>query len=162
MGLFRRRAPATYESDYDAEGVGLGVRSHVGIPQWDTPAGLGTAGWRAFGHGQHASDQIGAYDGTPLTSLPGIVPGVQLHAGVEGLDAGWCYPSVSAIPNGSIQQTPAVAAADTGQRYGSIFSGPLGPLNVRRMRARVSQASIEQTSLMAEPWAGVLAPNPDQ
>lgn len=163
MGIFgRRRRPARYESDFDAEGVGLGIASHVGIPQWDPPAQLYTAGWRGIGYGAAPSEQVGAYDGTVLNALPAIVPGVQLHQGVEGMNSGWYYPTVSAIPGGSPQEYRPTPGAAGGQRYGSRYSGPIGPLSVRRMRQRVAQASIEQTALMAEPWAGVLAPNPGQ
>lgn len=121
----------------------------------------GTAGWAPFGHGQHPSDQIGAYAGSPLNQFPANVPGVQLHEGVEFLSSAWYYPSISAIPNGSIQVSQHEANLPGAQRYGSQYSGAVGPTNVRLFRRRVAAASVQQTALLAQPWAGILAPGSD-
>lgn len=121
-------------------------------PSIPSQAGIaGEAGWRAFGNGQHPSQQIGAYAGLPLNQFPALIPGVQLHGGREGNNPGWYYPSRSVVPQ--YQQTQQFANLPGGQRRGSTFTGPIGPITARLFRARVAAAAVPQTSLFTQPWA---------
>jgi len=113
----------------------------------------GTAGW-APGYGTpHASQQTGRYAGGLLNQYPASPSGVQLHGGREWGWACWYYPAVSVIPNGSVQQTTHPNNISGGQRSGSIFGGPIGPVTARLFRAKVADAQVRQSGLSASDWA---------
>lgn len=136
-----------------------GITSHR--PAVATPAHGGgpmpgtQAGWAPFGYGQHPSDQIGAYAGQLLNQYPANIPGVQLSNGrqASGVGAHWYYPALTAIPNGSLQQTQRPNNVTGGQRYGSRFTGPIGPVNAKRAAAALSAAQVRQSGLAAMQWA---------
>ena len=123
------------------------------------PSGY-AAGWKAAGHGQHPSDQIGAFDGQMLTQYPTNIPGVQLKGGTEGMRSNWYYPSMTSIPLGSIQQTTRPNNITSGQRWGSQYSGPIGPATAQAMRANVTTAQVRQSGLAAMYWAQGLLTRP--
>jgi hypothetical protein len=126
------------------------VPGHGGGPQ------LGTVtGWAPFGYGQHASNQIGAFAGQLLNQYPANIPGVQLDNGRQGAGVGsrWYYPSLTAIPNGSLQQTQRPNNVIGGQRYGSRYSGGIGPVTAKRNAAALTAAQVRQSGLAAMQWA---------
>jgi hypothetical protein len=106
----------------------------------------GTTGWAPFGTGaQHASSQIGAYAGTVLTQYPANLPGVQRHCVVEGLNAGYYYPTRSVVPYPERQTVQAPTRFIAGpQRAGSLRGAPSGPVNVALMQQRVQAAADAQ------------------
>jgi hypothetical protein len=110
-------------------------------------------GWAPLPGAQGAHQQIGAFAGQMLNQYPANIPGVQLHSGREGNNPGWYYPSLTVIPNGNLQQTQRPNNVNGGQRYGSLFSGPIGPLSARRMAANVAAQQVRQSGLTAMQWA---------
>lgn len=123
---------------------------HPGGPQWGTEAG-----WAPFGQGQAREQQIGAYAGQMLNQYPAMISGVQLDNGLSdsGVGSRWYYPALTAIPNGSLQQTQRPNNVIGSQRYGSIYSGPLGPVNAKAATAAVAAAQVRQSGLAAMGWA---------
>lgn len=126
----------------------------------------GAAGWRAFGHGQAASEQIGAFDGSPLNQFPVNLPGVQRYCGVEGLQSGWYYPTVTVVPAGAstvqqVQRGSGTSRLAGAQRRGQTFTGPIGPITAKVFRKRVLAASVDQSALSVESWANLAQPGSD-
>lgn len=122
------------------------------VPNSDRIDYRARSGWRAFGAGQHQSDQIGAFAGSMLNQTPANIPGVQLHQGVEGLNPKWYYPAVSALPYGSQMQTQQLAAVLSASRYGQTYTGPIGPLSARANAQRVADQQVRQTGVQALAW----------
>jgi hypothetical protein len=118
-----------------------------------------TDGWAPFGHGQHPSDQIGAYDGGPLNQWPAYIPGVQLNNGVQYLRSGWYTPTRSVIPNAQTYATVAQANLPGAQRVGSRYTGPIGPITARLFKQQVTAESIRGTAMQAQPWAAGMVPD---
>lgn len=102
---------------------------------------------------QHASQQIGMFDGTLLNQYPVNLPGVQLLSGREGNNPRWYYPTLAPTPLGNNQQTTQGTAFAGAQRFGSMFGGPIGPITARLFAARVSAAQVRQSGLQAMTWA---------
>lgn len=115
----------------------------------------GTAGWRPMPGSQNPSQQIGAFDGSLLNQYPAYIPGVQLHSGREWGNPNWYTPTALALPPGStnLQTTTSPNNIMGGQRYGSQFSGPIGPLSARKNQANVVAAQVRQSGLSALQWA---------
>lgn len=123
-----------------------------------TPANAhvnGTAGWAPMPGAQHPSQQIGVYAGSLLNQYPAYIPGVQLHQGVESLMPRWYTPTAFALPPGStnLQTTQRPNNVMGGQRYGSQFSGPIGPISARKNQANVVAAQVRQSGMQALQWA---------
>ncbi len=112
-------------------------------------------GWRANGDGQHATQQIGAFAGQLLNQYPANIPGMQLDNGRQGAGVGahWYYPALTAIPNGSVQQTQRPNNIVGGQRWGSMYSGPISPISAKQNAAAVTAAQVRQSGLQAMAWA---------
>lgn len=122
-----------------------GSAAHVG----------GTTGWRPMPGMQNPSSQIGAFDGTLLNQYPAYIPGVQLFNGRMGNNPLWYTPTAFALPQGStnLQTTTRPNNIVGSQRYGSQFSGPIGPLSARKNQANVVAAQVRQSGLSAVKWA---------
>lgn len=111
-------------------------------------------GWRPFGHGQHASDQIGAWGDSLLNQFPAYYNQPQLHQGVEYRSTRWYTPTVSVLPTFDQTQRPTNVAG--GQRFGAPAGAPVGPLTSKGWRSRVTQAQIAQSGASALSWAANL------
>lgn len=116
------------------------------------------AGWAPMPGAQHPSQQIGVFAGQMLSQYPAMLPGAQLFQGREAGNSQWYYPALTVIPNGNLQQTQANAVVAGGQRYGSIYSGPIGPISARAAQAAVTAAQVRQSGLSAMSWAKDLTP----
>lgn len=161
MGIFRRKGQAAHivDESMDAAGAGVPTLFYVtGLPA-HTPQGPGgyTAGWKGMPGSANPSQQIGMFDGGMLSQFPAMISGVQRKQGRESGSSRWYYPSLTVIPNGSVQQTTKPNNVNGGQRYGSIYSGPLGPLSTRRMAGNVARAQVQQSGLQAMDWARSLS-----
>ena len=162
MGLFTRR-PKTEPPQglaLGAPSIGAVVSASPILPAPPSSAGInGTAGWAALPHISPQA-QIGAYGGRLLNRFPANLPGVQLHSGREWLQCGtgWYYPSLVPLPNGSIQQTQQLTNLPGAQRYGALFSGPIGPITAQRNAALVTVAQIRQSGAAALQFARNLNP----
>lgn len=118
-------------------------------------------GWAPYGAGQHASSQIGAFAGTPLSQYPANIPGVQLRNGRIGNNPGWYTPGppfVVPVAGGQdAQRTQAEAGPLGGLRYGQRYTGGYGPVNVKRYQANIAAGQLRASGLSAFPWARGLA-----
>jgi hypothetical protein len=121
------------------------------------PGIQGTAGWRAMpgSVAYSPTQQQGAYNGTLLNQYPAYIPGVQLHSGREWGNPHWFTPTAYALgPNETnLQTTTRPANVAGGQRYGSRFSGPIGPLSVKKNQANLQAAQVRQSGLSMLQWA---------
>lgn len=161
MKLFdrRRAAPNYVPESQDAAGAMVPVYVFpTGVPNQRDPLEPGPADANAWAPGYgtpNASQQIGNPGrGTVLLSqFPAMVVGVQRHQGREFGNSGWYYPALTSLPNGSVTQTTKPNNVTGGQRYGSIFSGPLGPLSSKKLAANVNAAQVRQSGLAAMEWA---------
>lgn len=117
------------------------------------PPIAGVTGWAPLPGTQNPSQQIGAFAGQRLNQWPANVPGVQLHSGHEGNNAHWYTPTLTAIPNGSLQQTQRPNNLPGGQRDAVRYTGPIGPLSARRNAVLVAAAQVRQSGLAALGWA---------
>lgn len=142
--MFNRRAIASHRPATPMPGPA----SNVGA----------VTGWAPFGAGQHPSEQIGAFAGQRLNQFPAYIPGVQLHSGREWGRSNWYYPTVSYVPNGSVQITQQQANLPGSQRWAAQFSGPVGPVNAQQNRFQVAAAQIAQSGMQAYTWAQNLVP----
>lgn len=113
----------------------------------------GTAGWAAIPFTLAPWQQIGAYAGGLLNGYPANIPGVQLHSGREWGSSHYYYPQISYLPNGSVQETAFPAQRPTAQRYGSTYTGPIGPVSAKQNAAAVTAAQIRQSGMQAYQWA---------
>lgn len=117
----------------------------------------GTAGWKAVpGSASYSPvEQIGAYNGSLLNQYPAYIAGVQLHSGREWGNPHWYTPTAYALgPNETNLQTTTRPANIAGaQRYGSRFSGPIGPLSVKKNQANLRAAQVRQSGLSLTEWA---------
>lgn len=160
----RRRPPATTGTPADQLApapVGFGAVVSVApvLPAAPSAAGIGgTAGWAPFAGYVPPEHQTGQYAGRLLNQFPANLPGAQLHSGREWGNSGWYYPAVRALPNGSQQQTQQHAYLPGAQRYGSLFQGPIGPLDAQRNAALVVAAQVRQSGQSALAWAAALKP----
>lgn len=117
-------------------------------------AGIGgTAGWAPMPGAQHPSQQIGVYAGSLLNAFPAAPVGVELHSGREWGSAAYYTPATTYLPNGSVEQTQRPNNVSGGQRYGSLFSGPIGPISAKANAAQVAAAQVRQSGLAATRWA---------
>lgn len=129
----------------------VAVGQPVGLP---STAGIaGTAGWAAIPGTLAPWQQVGAFAGSRLNQFPAYIPGVQLHSGREWGNSDWYYPTRTYLPNGSVQQTQQAASDPGGQRYGSTFTGPIGPLSAKRNAAAVTAAQVRQSGMQNLAWA---------
>lgn len=129
------------------------------LPAPPSQAGIaGTAGWAPFPGYVPEAAQTGVYAGRLLNQFPANLPGVQLHSGREWGSSSWYYPAVVPLPNGSLQQTQAPVNLPSAQRYGSLFQGPIGPLDAQKNAALVVAAQIRQSGQSALQWAAALNP----
>lgn len=164
--LTRRRAPAPPQGlALGAPAVGAVVAAQPILPAPPSAAGIGgTAGWAPLPGYVSTQAQIGAFNGRLLNRYPANLPGVQLHSGREWLQggSGWYYPSTTPLPNGSIQQTRQYTNLPGAQRYGSLFSGPIGPITAQQNAALVTVAQIRQSGASALQFARNLRPGSTQ
>ncbi len=123
------------------------------FPMPQNPRVDGQAGWAAIAATLAPWQQIGAFAGNLLNQYPASVPGVQLHSGREWGCANYYYPQINYLPNGSVQETQAPSNIAGAQRYGSQYSGGIGPVNAKRNAAAVTAAQIRQSGLQAMNWA---------
>lgn len=145
--------------DIPAQPAGSGMYVSVGpIPDGARPAALLEAGWAPFGHGQSPVQQIGAYAGRMLNQYPAIIQGTQRHSVREFGNSRWFYPVARPTPLGNLSQTQQNAMVPGSQRYGSRFSGLLGPINSRQVTGAVVAQQIRQSGLQAMNWAAGLNP----
>lgn len=159
----RRRQPAGVVpvTEQFPPGAGTGAVSALApvLPAAPSQAGIaGTAGWAPFPGYVDPTRQTGAYSGRLLNQFPANIPGVQLHSGREWGSSNWFYPAVAPVPNGSIQQTQQPVNLPSAQRYGSLFQGPIGPLDAQKNAALVVAAQIRQSGQSALQWAAALNP----
>lgn len=112
----------------------------------------GTTGWAA-NPALPPSQQVGMYAGTLLNQFPAMVTQPQLWQGREGLTSSWYFPAVKPLPLGSIQQTQQPAYLPGAQRYGSQFSGPIGPLSARLLSRRVLADQVRQSGMALVQYA---------
>jgi hypothetical protein len=113
-------------------------------------AAMGPVTWRGLTWPPSQPQQIGLWGEAILSQVEGYYNQPQLHSAVEFLQKGWYVPTVSAVPTFDQTQQPHPIG---GQRWGSVYSGPIGPLNVKAMQARVAAAQVRQSGLMAQTWA---------
>jgi hypothetical protein len=114
-------------------------------------------GYRSFDGTPAPWQQIGRYGDQYLSQFPAYYNQPQLHSGSEWLAPGMYYftPTVSVIP--TFEQTQRPVNMPGGQRVGSGYSGPIGPLSVRGLLARVTQAQVKQSGAGALSWASQLS-----
>lgn len=126
--------------------------SNASGPQWGV-----VTGWAPMAGYISQPQQIGMFAGQLLNQYPAMLPGVQRHSGREWGNSRWQTPSKTPTPNGNLQlsQTPAQLAG--GQRYGSLFSGPIGPVSARKNAAAVTRAQVQQSGLASLAWAQQLS-----
>lgn len=144
----RANAAGTQRQDHPAALTSTGAAGLV-----PTGAAGYTAGWKPLPGSQGPWQQIGAFDGQMLSQYPARVDGAQLHSGREWGCSNWYYPSISAIPNGNLQQTTRPNNVNGGQRYGSLVGAPLGPISAKKNAARLTAAQVRQSGLQAMQWA---------
>lgn len=115
----------------------------------------GVAGWRPMPGSQNPSQQIGAFNGSLLNQFPARIDGVQLHSVREFGNPYWYTPTRFPLPVGStnLQTTTRPNNLPGAQRYGSQFSGPIGPISARKNQANVVAAQVRQSGLNALRWA---------
>lgn len=153
--MFGRKAPATDGPRMQAAYPALAPVAPLGV----SAAGIGgTAGWRPLPGQQNPSQQIGMYAGSLLNQFPAYLPGVQRSSGVEFLSSRWYYPTTGPVALGGLTQTTRPNNIAGGQRYGSHFSGPIGPISAQANAAAVVAAQVKQSGLAALNWAKRLNP----
>lgn len=161
--MFRRRraatAPPVDQLTAPAAGIGAVVSVAPVLPALPSAAGIGgAAGWAPMPGYVPAAAQTGTYAGRLLNQFPANLPGPQLHSGREWGNSSWYYPAVRPLPNGSAQQTQQHNNLPGAQRYGSLFSGPQGPITAQRNAALVAANQIRQSGQSALRWAAALNP----
>lgn len=153
MGILGRRRPRPPAGVEPVTVTSANVRTTAPPVQ---AAGYVT-GWAPAGHGQAASEQIGAFSGSALSMRAGNVLEVQKRQGVEGLGAGWYIPARLTSSTAYLITMRAGNAAEV-QRIAGGSNGQLGPITARAMRANVTAQSIRQSGLAAVQWAQSLSP----
>lgn len=158
MGWGRRRQTNTVPVNYTPRAV---IATHHPYPNEHAPS-LGVTGWKPLNPAASVNAQIGAYAGTMLTQTPGMLPGLQLKCGVEGLRSRWYYPPAggSGLPLGSVQLTQRGANVTPAQLSGQRFTGLIGPLSARAAMARVTAAQVRQSGTQMMDWARSLSGTP--
>lgn len=116
-------------------------------------------GWAPAGHGQAASEQIGAYSAPMLTMRAGNIVERQKVQGVESLSSGWCIPGRLSSATGYAITMRAGNAQEV-QKIAGGSNGQLGLIGARVMRANVTAQSVRQSGLAAVQWAQGLTSNP--
>lgn len=107
--------------------------------------------WRPLSFGQAPWEQIGVYGDRILTQYPAYYNEPQLKNGVSGLSSALYTPTISAVP--TFQQTQGPVNLPGAGKLGQTFTGPMGPLGVSAMKARVTQAQVRQGGSAALSWA---------
>lgn len=108
-------------------------------------------GWKPLPTMGPAPLQIGVFAGQLLNQYPAYYTQPQLHQGVEGLRSNWFVPTRGVVPD--FMATAYPQNVPGGQRMGSTYTGPLGPISSRRMQSRVVAAQVRQSGLQAMQWA---------
>lgn len=158
--MFGRRAkasPAYYDPSASPAGSGALPTLTPPVKPPTGPGGL-TAGWKPGPGIPNPQQQIGAYDGGMLNQFPAYLPGPQLHSVREFGNSGWYYPSLTPLPNGNLTQTTTPNNVPGAQRYGSLFSGPIGPISAKKNAARLAAQQVRQSGLAATTWGLTLNP----
>lgn len=70
---------------------------------------------------------------------------------MSGLQPYWYTPSRSVIP--TFEQTQQRAYQPGPQRSGQTYTGPIGPISVGALKARITQAQVRQSGASALSWA---------
>lgn len=159
MALFgrRRKAPSRYDDALAGNPRARVSTQHVNPAPGGSRANIqGTVtGWRPMPGSQNPSQQIGAFDGQLLNQYPALVPGVQLHCGREWGNSRWYYPVVGGAESNDTQ-TPRPQMISGGQRFGSIYSGPIGPIAAQQLKQNVAYQQVRQSGMAALDWAAAL------
>lgn len=156
FGLGRRKPPAPAGNDEPAGTVrAVQTGAPAAYPQHAHRNG-GTTGWAPMPGAANPSQQVGMFAGQLLTQYPTNVPGVQLKNGREGASSRWYYPTATYAPLGNIGQTPRPGVISGGQRFGSIYSGPMGPIQAQELKQQVAIAQVRQSGMAALDWAAAL------
>jgi hypothetical protein len=161
FGRRRGRTPSATPEAYPFSGVGAayGLAQPPGLSAAASAHVGGTAGWRALPGFVPTAYQTGAYAGQLLNQYPARIDGPQLHSGREWGRTGWDYPTATPLPgNGQLGQTQRPNNIAGAQRYGSLFSGPIGPITAQRNAALVAIAQVKTSGLQAVQWAKALNP----
>lgn len=110
-----------------------------------------TPGWRPLPNTLAPWQQIGVYGNAIQSNFPSNYVQPQLLQGVEGLRSAYYTPTKSGQVNFLLNQQQAYLPGY--QRYGSQYSGPLGPISSKQLQQNVVTAQIRQSGLQALQWA---------